>query len=58
MTATDLIKLSRRIDTELVSIEQAVARAEAGWEKYKISGDEFLVDSVALNLHGLVLDLL
>ncbi|MEL6161216.1 MAG: hypothetical protein AAFR18_18560 [Cyanobacteria bacterium J06627_32] len=50
--ATELSKLSHRIDMELHNIEKVIVRAEAGWNKYKISKEDFLVDSVALSLHG------
>ena len=44
--------LNRRIYQDLVNIEQAVARSQAAWQKYIEIQDDFLLDSVALNLHG------
>lgn len=41
-----------RIREELSEIKQAVDRAQAGWERAKRTGDEFYLDSVALNLHS------
>ena len=46
------ISLSRRIRKELVSIEQVVIRAQSAWQTYEKTGNDFLLDSVALNLHG------
>lgn len=37
---------------ELVDIRQSVAHAQAGWQEYQESGDEFYLASVALNLHN------
>ena len=47
-----LTALSRRIHDGLNDIEKAIARAQAGWKQYLISGDELYLDSVALSLHG------
>ena len=47
-----LAKLSRRIQRELGDIEQAVSRAQVGWQAYQVSGDDLYLDSVALNLHS------
>lgn len=46
------ISLSRRTGKELVSIEQVVTRAQSAWQTYEKTGNDFLLDSVALNLHG------
>jgi hypothetical protein len=50
--ATRLTKLSNRIQLELVDIEQAILRSQAGWQQYQSSGDDLYLDSVALNLHS------
>jgi len=44
--------LAARILTELKEISTLVGRIEQGWEKAKKRGDDFYLDSVALNLHG------
>ena len=46
------VSLSRRIRKDLVNIEQSVTRAQAAWQKYEETQDDFLLDSIALNLHG------
>ncbi len=47
-----LLALSRRIQTELVDIEHSVSRAQEAWQEYLDCENDFLLDSVALNLHG------
>lgn len=47
-----LAKLSRRIQLELIDIEQVVIRAQSGWHEYQSAGDDLYLDSVALNLHS------
>ena len=44
--------LAARILTELKEISILVGRIEQGWRKAKKRGDDFYLDSVALNLHG------
>jgi hypothetical protein len=46
------VSLSHRIYTELADIEPALTRAQLAWREYLESGNEFFLDSVALNLHG------
>lgn len=41
-----------RIREELREIKHIVMRVQVGWERTAISGDEFYLDSVALNLHS------
>ena len=44
--------LAKRIQTELVELEIVLERVETGWQRAGTSGDDFYLDSVALNLHG------
>jgi hypothetical protein len=46
-------KLSRRIEIELNEIEQLINRINMGLKKAKQSSDDYYIDGVALNLHGL-----
>jgi len=46
------LALAGRIREELSEIQQAVDRARVGWERGQRTGDDFYLDSVALNLHG------
>lgn len=46
------LTLCGRIREELSEIKQAVDRTQGGWERAKQTGDEFYLDSVALNLHS------
>ena len=46
------LTLVSRIREELSEIKQAVDRAQTGWERARRTGDEFYLDSVALNLHS------
>ncbi len=48
-----LDSLIERIQNELVELEYVVERVETGWQRAKLSGDDYYLDSVALNLHGL-----
>jgi hypothetical protein len=45
--------LSERIKVELGELEQVLVRIEQGWQRACHSEDDFYLDSVALNLHGL-----
>ena len=49
---TRLQGFTDRIRQELVEIEQVVARLSEAWQRAQRSGDDFYLDSVALNLHG------
>ncbi|GFN24291.1 hypothetical protein [Thermanaeromonas sp. C210] len=46
------LALAGRIREEIVEIKQAVDRARNGWDRYKLTGDDFYLDSVAFNLHS------
>ena len=46
------LTLVSRIREELSEIKKAVDRAQTGWERARRTGDEFYLDSVALNLHS------
>jgi hypothetical protein len=48
-----LIGLADRIQAELIELEQVVGRVKEAWQRAKRTGDEYYLDSVALNLHGL-----
>jgi len=45
--------LAGRLREELLEIEKIVERTLQGWQRAKKTGDEFYLDSVALNLHGI-----
>ena len=45
------LALSSRIKTELSDIEAVVKRITGGWERLQATGDDYYLDSVALNLH-------
>ena len=46
------LTLAGRIREELSEIELIIYRIQSGWERVKQTGDEFYLDSVALNLHS------
>lgn len=48
-----LRQLADRIRNELVELKWVVNRVEAGWQRAEHSGDDYYLDGVALNLHGL-----
>lgn len=48
-----LIKIAERIRSELAELELIGARISDAWERYKKVPDEYYLDSLALNLHGL-----
>ena len=50
--STDLRGISSRIRSELLELEQVLRRIKEGWDKAERSGDNYYLDSVALNLHG------
>jgi len=47
-----LLNLSERIRSEVVDLESVIDRIKEGWQRSKRSGDDYYLDSVALNLHG------
>jgi len=47
-----LKQLSKRIGNELTELESLSQRVLEGWNRAKRSGDEYYLDSVALNLHS------
>lgn len=49
---TPLYGLTERIRQGLVELDQVVARLIEAWQRARRSGDDFYLDSVALNLHG------
>ncbi|MCL4516259.1 MAG: hypothetical protein M1379_11835 [Firmicutes bacterium] len=46
------LALASRIREELSELQQAVDRVRAGWDRANQTGDDFYLDSVALNLHS------
>lgn len=48
----DLLKLARRIRTELDDLEQVVARCERALRQSKLTTDDLYFDSMALNVEG------
>jgi len=49
---TSLKGLAERIKQEIVELELVVSRLLEAWQRALRSGDDFYLDSVALNLHG------
>ena len=49
---TPLQGLTERMRRELVELDQVVTRLLEAWQRARRSGDDFYLDSVALNLHG------
>jgi len=47
-----LKRISNRIRSEIIELEQVLQRIEEGWKRAKRSGDNYYLDGVALNLHG------
>jgi hypothetical protein len=47
-----LLKLGKRIRNEITELDRLIERAQEGWHRAQKSGDDFYLDSVALNLHG------
>ena len=47
-----LLKLSGRMHSEIVDLNSIVDRIKEGWQRSKRTGDDYYLDSVALNLHG------
>jgi hypothetical protein len=52
MRDDDLGGLAGRIRQELEELEQVLKRINEGWARAQRTGDDFYLDSVALNLHG------
>jgi hypothetical protein len=50
---TKLAHVANRIRLELAELEEVVRRVEEGWKRAEGSGDDYYLDGVALNLHGL-----
>lgn len=48
-----LAHVANRIRSELAELEEVVRRVEEGWKRAEGSGDDYYLDGVALNLHGL-----
>lgn len=48
-----LAHLANRVRSELAALEEVVSRVEEGWRRAERSGDDYYLDGVALNLHGL-----
>jgi len=44
--------LAERIRQELVELDLVVTRLSEAWQRARHSGDDFYLDSVALNFHG------
>ncbi|MDI6735936.1 MAG: hypothetical protein QME42_07065 [bacterium] len=47
------LKLSQRIREEATDLEQVLHRIQEGWQRAQIKADDYYLDGVALNLHGL-----
>jgi len=47
-----LLKLADRIRHEVDTLYLVLARAQEGWRRQQLSGDDYYLDGVALNLHG------
>ena len=50
---TKLAHVANRIRLELAELEEVVRRVAEGWKRAEGSGDDYYLDGVALNLHGL-----
>jgi hypothetical protein len=51
--SNDLPRLAIRIRESFAELDLLMRRIEEGWQRYLSSGDDFYLDGVALNLHGL-----
>jgi len=49
---TRLHSLAEGIRHELGELEQVITRMQEAWQRARLSGDDFYLDSVALNLLG------
>ena len=45
--------VSKRIRSDLDELQEVLQRIKEGWNRAKRSGDDYYLDGVALNLHGL-----
>ena len=52
MSHTEFSGLIKRIHQELDEIQRVLMRINDGWERARLSNDDFYIDGVALNLHG------
>lgn len=48
-----LVRLAKRIRDEFEELELVLQRIKESWSRYQHSLDDYYLDSVALNLHGL-----
>ena len=48
-----LAHVANRIRSELAELDEVVRRVEEGWKRAERSGDDYYLDGVELNLHGL-----
>jgi len=53
MNDEELDELTSRIRQELEELQRVLARMNEGWERARRPGDDYYLDGVALNLHGL-----
>ena len=53
MNGDEFAGLNKRIHQELREIQRVMTRISDGWERARRSNDDFYIDGVALNLHGL-----
>ncbi len=51
--SNDLVRLAKRIRGEFDELEIVLLRVKESWERYQQSLDNYYLDSVSLNLHGL-----
>jgi hypothetical protein len=47
-----LQQLAVSIRNELVEVQRVLGRVEEGWQRARLSTDDYYLDAVALNLHG------
>ncbi len=48
-----LVKLASRIRRELKELKRVEQRVQEAWRRSQVSSDDYYLDAVALNLHGL-----
>jgi hypothetical protein len=49
----ELVKLIERIHQELEELERISQRVNEGWKRARRANDDYYLDGVALNLHGI-----
>lgn len=49
----ELEHLAQRIRSELETLDTILQRVQQGWSRSQLTSDDYYLDSVALNLHGL-----